>query len=64
MGFFPLGVLRLMNKYLDDLLFILGAVLISIGTNTLCPAATWFVAGAFCISASVLVARSQSEVNK
>ena len=61
MGFFPSGVLRLMAKYLDDLLLILGAVLICIGTYVLCPVATWFVAGAFCIAGAVLLARSQGE---
>jgi hypothetical protein len=50
-----------MTKYLDDILFVLGAVLITIGTFRLCPVATWFVAGAFCIVGGVLFARSKNE---
>jgi uncharacterized membrane protein SirB2 len=49
------SVKSLLSRYLDDLLFLLGALLICIGTYALCPAATWFVAGAFCIVAGMLV---------
>lgn len=50
-----MGVLRLMIKYLDDLLFFLGAALITIGAYLVCPVSALFVAGAFCIVAGVLI---------
>jgi len=47
-------------KYLDDVLVVLGAVLVCVGVYQVLPVVTWFVAGAFCIAGGVLVARSNN----
>jgi hypothetical protein len=54
-----------MKRYFDDILLILGCVLILIGTYQLSPVATWFVAGAMLICFGVMVGLSgQSEVKQ
>jgi uncharacterized membrane protein SirB2 len=55
----PIGFFAFMTKYLDDLLFLLGAALICTGTFIVCPVATWFVAGGFCILGGILYGMSQ-----
>ncbi len=42
-------------NYLDDIFIFAGCALILIGTYLLSPVATWFVGGAMCITAGVLV---------
>jgi len=54
-----MGVLLLITKYTDDLLFFLGAVLICIGAYLVYPVSAYFVAGAFCIVAGLLIGLSQ-----
>jgi hypothetical protein len=55
---FHVGCFAFMPKYLDDLLFLIGAVLAVIGIAQIYPPAAWISAGAFCISGAVLVARA------
>ena len=43
-----------LSRHLDDLLILLGCVLILIGVYLVYPVATWFVGGAMCISLGVL----------
>lgn len=46
------------RKYADDLLFIVGLMLILIGTYQLSHVAAWFVAGVECLIAAFVVAGS------
>ena len=47
-------------KYLDDVLIYLGCGLILVGTFHVLPAATWFVAGAMCIAAAIMIGITRS----
>jgi hypothetical protein len=53
-----------MKRYFDDILLILGCVLILIGTYQVNLVATWFVAGGMFIGFGVLVGFSVNEVKK
>jgi len=44
-----------MGKFLDDLFIFIGCGLILVGTYSLSPVATWFVAGIMFIAAGVLI---------
>ena len=57
-GFFVVNLVDML-KYLDDILLIIGAVLICIGTYAVCPIATWFMAGIFCIIGGVVYGKYQ-----
>ncbi len=57
MGSFA-GRFAFMSKYLDDLLFVIGAALVSTGAGMIYPPAAFIVAGVFCIAGAVLVARA------
>jgi hypothetical protein len=62
---FPVGLFCLiMRQYLDDMLFLSGAILITTGAGLIHPIAALFAAGGFCIIAGVLVARAQKAVEK
>jgi hypothetical protein len=52
------GRFAFMPKYLDDFLFVIGAALVVVGVATIYPPAAWIIAGGFCISGAVLVARA------
>jgi hypothetical protein len=53
-----------LKRYFDDILLILGCILILIGVYQALPVATWFVAGGMCISFGVLVGLAGNEVKK
>lgn len=48
-----------MRKYLDDIFYWLGALLIIAGATLLYPVAGLLVAGGFCLHFSYLVGKSQ-----
>ena len=49
-----------MAKYLDDLLYLAGALSISIGAYCVMPVSAWFVAGAFCLHFSYLIGKAKA----
>lgn len=55
--------LKFLIRNLDDILFILGGVAILIGTYKLSPIAAWFVGGAECLIAGVVIAWSSRNNN-
>lgn len=50
-----------LQAYGDDLLYLIGAGLWSIGAYLIYPAAALFVAGAFCLHFSYLIAKARSK---
>jgi hypothetical protein len=56
------GRFAFMHKYLDDLLFLIGATLIVIGVAQIYTPAAWIVAGAFMIAGAVLYAKASAPV--
>jgi hypothetical protein len=53
-----------MGKYLDDVLILLGCILILIGTYQLIPVATWFVGGIECLALGTVVSIQSKEPSK
>lgn len=51
----------MIGKYLDDIFYWLGAVLIISGTYFLFPVAALFVAGSFCLHFSYLIGKARSK---
>ncbi len=49
-----------MKKYLDDLMYWLGAALIIAGAYSIYPKAAFFVAGAFCLHFSYLIGKAKA----
>jgi hypothetical protein len=49
-----------MSRYLDDILYWLGAGLITTGAYLLSPAAAFFSAGIFCLIFSYLTGKAQA----
>jgi len=49
-----------MRNVLDDIFFWLGAILITIGAYYIHPAAAFFSAGIFCLTASYLFGRAKA----
>ena len=50
-----------MSKYLDDVFYWLGAVLIIFGAAQLHPVAGLFAAGGFCLHFSYLIGKARSK---
>ena len=50
-----------MGKYLDDILILIGSVLLLIGTYIVMPVATWFVGGVMLITAGILIGAAKQE---
>jgi len=48
------------KKYLDDVLYWLGAALIIAGAYSITPRAALFVAGAFCLHFSYLIGKAKA----
>jgi len=48
-----------MGKYLDDILYWLGAALITTGAYLLYPVAAYFSAGVFCLFFSYLIGKAR-----
>lgn len=44
-----------MGKFVDDLFIFIGCCLILAGTYSICPVATWFVAGGMFVAAGVWI---------
>ncbi len=51
----------MLTKYLDDIFYWLGALLIILGAYRLYPAAAFFVAGGFCLHFSYLIGKARSQ---
>jgi hypothetical protein len=49
-----------LKNYSDDIFFWLGAILITIGAYCIYPAAAFFSAGIFCLTASYLFGRAKA----
>lgn len=50
----------LMNKYMDDIFYGLGALLIIAGAYCVLPVLSFFVAGAFCLHFSWLIGKAKA----
>lgn len=48
--------MKFLNNYFDDVLFIVGFILILIGTYKILPIAAWFVGGLECLISGFLIA--------
>ena len=53
--------MKRLRKYLDDIFYWLGALLIILGAYLVYPVAALFVAGAFCLHFAYLIGRAQAK---
>jgi hypothetical protein len=49
-----------MQKYLDDIFYWMGALLVTTGAYLLYPIAAFFIAGSFCLHFSYLIGKAKA----